>query len=709
MKMKKLITIALCIMLAAGLLLSCRNGNDPASPTDDGTESSTVALRPEEWTLIRPQKASPALTAEINRLKRAWESATGETIVLKTDADPEGTHEILIGETSRAASKSARDALQGDRYALVHDGNHIVIVGSCDALTAEGVRYFAETYVAGAPALTLPDGLQYVSEELDVVSLTNGTRFRYPVIFADGLDNTPDKGNQNRVDYTVQLARDLRNRLEALTGAVPNLKSDWVKIGTDTAGTYEILIGDTARPESAQAKSRLRGAQDYGVFFIGNKIVISAWTEQTLGKAVNLFLENLELWRVSAEGQVADIRLRKTDLTDTYRGWQTDIPLPERGTLTGCVTCANDQLEYVWTDVRSDDFSAYRKKLEADGYTLLDENRIGENRFATYVKGTAFLHASFVPNGSAGMPAIRVITGVTNKAPYLPEPSSVRQEYVKITESKLTQMALDYQAGDYGMCYVVTLEDGSFLIVDGGANIGKTDHTRLWNLLKQLNERPDGKIVIAAWLLTHNHADHYQVFEDFCAEYGSQVTIEQFVCNVPDSIVAYNSTDPGTHYQNGFSKSSLAAGGIRNIKPYAGMKWSVRNVELEVLFTQADLYPKKLTLYNDSSMAFRMTVAGQTMLWLGDIQTNASDVICAMYGENLKSDMVQVSHHGGNGATEQLYTLIRPTVAFWPCDRANYQGYIRHFPASDLLANRLGVKENIVADPDHTLTFPFLS
>ena len=271
--MKKLITIALCIMLAAGLLLSCRNGNDPASPTDDGTESSTVALRPEEWTLIRPQKVSPALTAEINRLKRAWESATGETIALKTDADPEGAHEILIGETSRAASKSARDALQGDRYALTHDGNHIVIVGSCDALTAEGVRYFAETYVASAPALTLPDGLQYVSEELDVVSLTNGTRFRYPVIFADGLDNTPDKGNQNRVDYTVQLARDLRNRLEALTGAVPNLKSDWVKIGTDTADTYEILIGDTARPESAQAKSRLRGAQDYGVFFIGNKIV----------------------------------------------------------------------------------------------------------------------------------------------------------------------------------------------------------------------------------------------------------------------------------------------------------------------------------------------------------------------------------------------------------------------------------------------------
>ena len=183
--------------------------------------------------------------------------------------------------------------------------------------------------------------------------------------------------------------------------------------------------------------------------------------------------------------------------------------------------------------------------------------------------------------------------------------------------------------------------------------------------------------MIAAWILTHNHADHYQVFEDFCAEYGSQVTIESFICNVPDSIVAYNSTDPGTHYQNGFSKSSLAAGGIRNIKPHAGMKWSVRNAELEVLFTQEELYPKKLSLYNDSSMVIRMTLAGQTVLWLGDIQTNASDVICAMF-------------------------------AFWPCDRANYQGYIRHFPASDLLANRLGVKENIVAEPDRTLTLPFV-
>ena len=44
-----------------------------------------------------------------------------------------------------------------------------------------------------------------------------------------------------------------------------------------------------------------------------------------------------------------------------------------------------------------------------------------------------------------------------------------------------------------------------------------------------------------------------------------------------------------------------------------------------------------------------------------------------MYGSYLKSDIVQMSHHGGDGATPEFYTLISPHTALWPAEETKYR------------------------------------
>ena len=56
-----------------------------------------------------------------------------------------------------------------------------------------------------------------------------------------------------------------------------------------------------------------------------------------------------------------------------------------------------------------------------------------------------------------------------------------------------------------GQGQLFTLADGSFILVDGGHQT--YDAEQVYRAMKYLNERPDGKIVIAAWILTHDHRD----------------------------------------------------------------------------------------------------------------------------------------------------------------------------------------------------------
>ena len=87
-------------------------------------------------------------------------------------------------------------------------------------------------------------------------------------------------------DYEMNAAMDLQTVLARFYASVPNVTDD-KKTAAD--GAYEILIGNTNRPESAAV---LEGLNDYGwaIRVIGNRVVINATQSQFLSDAVNYFV-----------------------------------------------------------------------------------------------------------------------------------------------------------------------------------------------------------------------------------------------------------------------------------------------------------------------------------------------------------------------------------------------------------------------------------
>jgi hypothetical protein len=280
-------------------------------------------------------------------------------------------------------------------------------------------------------------------------------------------------------------------------------------------------------------------------------------------------------------------------------------------------------------------------------------------------------------------------------------PQSGSSDYKKVTDVQITQLQLDFNTNSGGMGYCITLEDGSFIMIDSGSPTRKgasanNDHVRIWNLLNKLNKREDGKIIIRSWIVTHNHSDHNGVLKNFMEVYGTRVTVEaQYECVLPESIY-YNSKNPGTSYG-------------RPSTIHTGMKLSMYGVELEFLFTPEDIYPRTLRYFNNASSVFTISANGTKFTVLGDICDQSSDIISKRYGNYLKSDIVQVAHHGNIGATTEIYDLINPSVALWPTSQNLLNNLIdgvgnqRHFEVDYHLHEEMNIKEHYT-NGEYTVT-----
>ena len=231
-----------------------------------------------------------------------------------------------------------------------------------------------------------------------------------------------------------------------------------------------------------------------------------------------------------------------------------------------------------------------------------------------------------------------------------------------------------------GMGYVIRLEDGSFIVVDGGYD---TD-THVDNLYNVLLKQAEGKdIVIAAWVFTHAHNDHADAFKIFTNKYASNVTIESFIYNFPADAAAMAGgvTAPNL---NQIYEAMDKYEGAKRIVARAGQTHTVRNAQLNILFTYDMMLPYKLVDYNICSVVFNVEIEGSTILFLGDAggetinnKGTLSYMMDIYTAETLGADIVQAAHHGldaynyGNEAAPfetitSFYSLVGAEHAFFP-------------------------------------------
>ena len=158
-------------------------------------------------------------------------------------------------------------------------------------------------------------------------------------------------------------------------------------------------------------------------------------------------------------------------------------------------------------------------KLTAKGYSLYTTNTIGENRFDTYKNGESLIHAGWYAYEKAARVTVEKTTNVVGL-----ESDNVYTPVAGITTS-LAQFGL-VDGVENGMTYCYQLADGSFIVIDSGYS---NDAAPLYNYMKA--KAPNGNIVIAAWIITHNDGDHIKGFITFSSQYKNDVKVEKVIKN----------------------------------------------------------------------------------------------------------------------------------------------------------------------------------
>lgn len=506
-------------------------------------------------------------------------------------------------------------------------------------------------------------------------------------------------------DYGFRQAKRLAEELEALTGVHFSLSDDTLPEGADPGAPFEILVGRTDRVEST-AFIDFIGYNEYGFALLGNKLVVAGTNLTSTAYAVDLFLDYVkQTLKTDVLGNKSLTVPADEQRFATAEQWFVDIPEFEGGKFEGTHDADLGSLMLYFTETDAADFTGYCEKLEEAGYTLWQGNEICGNLYATYVSEQAKVYLSYTDCEHA----VRIITAKAGE--YNLPLSSSDADYQKVCDSVMVQMACDYTRHEYGMSYVVVLENGNFVIFDGGDNRNTNTYVDvLYAKLRELCKRPDGKIVIEGWFLSHLHIDHYGTFINFCYKYGQEVAIKQVFWTLASESYAIHSVSPDLFMQ--FHRDEVAAsvaGGLRFVQVHTGMKINLCNASFEILHTPNDLYPRRPLYFNDTSIVWRMYLCGESSLFPGDLAQRGAGVMLAKFGNYLRSDIVQVSHHGYVGCTEEFYNTVAAPVALWPINKSWYDRMLdpSYTYYKENIAAHDNARENIIAEEDTLLTLPY--
>jgi len=488
------------------------------------------------------------------------------------------------------------------------------------------------------------------AENDQLLTIVENKQTNFIIIFPEDADQK-----------VVNAAMNIRSAIGTYTTNKPKYATDFPK--NYNKDNYEILVGRTNYDETSSAMESLAYG-DYIIKIDGNKIVIAGWENNAIAAGCDAFIKLIKSVK-DDDGNIAlpkDFRVVEEHNKEVNNLKANDI----RGSYAS-VSDTGDQCYLLSIkDVNKDTYEQYVKKLKEGGYQTYAENQIKENSFVTFTTEKNVVNVIYSQYNST----LRIITEPL-KYTALPDLSADNQ-YNKVTDSLVISVGLAPDSETKktnGMCYVFRLADGSFIIYDGGWDSGEYAD-RLYNVLKTYAPDPNN-IVISAWLFTHPHTDHIGAFKPFTSAYKDRVKVERFIYNMPndDTMSSFNILDR----VSGFYLSVDKYSGAKVIKAHPGQKFYIKNAELEILFT-LDLYDKEvLDEVNTSSVISKLTIDGQTFLMLGDMSTSSNSIVRKMYEDYLKSDFVQVAHHGAEGGSTSFYNFVKPSYVLWPASTVLFE------------------------------------
>lgn len=212
------------------------------------------------------------------------------------------------------------------------------------------------------------------------------------------------------------------------------------------------------------------------------------------------------------------------------------------------------------------------------------------------------------------------------------------------------------------MSFVLVTKNDNVIVIDGGRE------SDMEYLKKYIAGRH-----ISAWILTHAHSDHISGFiSEFEKNSGIDFDIEKIYYNFPPIELLDNHDVEDYEYFKSELLEQLPA--FNKVLPlfkdkahitYQGESVQIDELKIDFIFS----YHEGLTanLMNDSSLVFKVTSPNKTVLFLGDLGPDGGDILYRELRHLLKSDIVQMAHHGHMNVSMEVYAAIEPKECMWCC------------------------------------------
>ena len=352
------------------------------------------------------------------------------------------------------------------------------------------------------------------------------------------------------------------------------------------------------------------------------------------------------------------------------------------------------------------EYESFCDSLKADGYTVYVTRILNGNIYTTFTKGETFVHTHYAPSNAT----VKVTMGDACDLPVRKEDAIIKN----VCQPKLTFVAQRADKPehephtDIGLSVVFTLSDGRLIVLDGGMPNEK-NHLGLLNAMREASPDKDN-IVIAGWYLSHAHIDHHGAAWQFILQHLDKVKIEAFVLNYAAD----------THYENLTEDSwkkaddaQLFRGALEKISPdtkvikaHSGQVYYYGEEAVEIVYSVEDYYPEPLNYNNSSSLVLRLHAKGNTVMLLADTTHTSGARMMELHRDALKSDMVQIAHHGMWASYSQLYRYINAPVLLWPSNLTNAKKWFN----DSVVQTTVGIAEDVYLSgntEDTVLTFPY--
>jgi glyoxylase-like metal-dependent hydrolase (beta-lactamase superfamily II) len=444
---------------------------------------------------------------------------------------------------------------------------------------------------------------------------------------------------------------------------------------------YVLLLGNTLQQESKDAIAAL-GEREATVTAVGNKLVV-AFCSLSSGKGVVRSLmgdiERDESYKEAALPLDYSLKykaLPEIDALPTYEGTNTTM---DSGLDTTLLIADSMNIKT---------FDDYCADIEAADFKRESDRTQGSNRFVTFLAENHYIYLYRTGYNSQ----VRVITG--------PIEQYAREDYTEdLKENKTPYIASIPQPGD-GEGYILRLPDGRFIIFDGGYK----GEDRVYNTLRELDS---GDIVIAAWFISHPHGDHYPALIDFIRDHGDDrsITIQRIMHNYTHH-ERYNINGSagldtsGTNVQELYTALETYADEVPIIKVHTGQVINFGSASIEIMYTIEDLMPNAIPNINDSSLVIRVHMADQSIMLLADTCYDSGPIMNNIWGSYLKSDIMQIAHHGQWPSVAEIYHSIKADIILFPAKTKNVKQWVVDSRWSAVMQVALGYAKDIYISGD---------